>query len=543
MFIRKIIGLASILIFSGSVLSAQQHDAFFTALYTEQWEKAVTIQEKVVKTAPDEWLNWMYLADAYNAASRPLDARSTLLEAARYNDKTPYTYILEGRIALTEDRMEDAIALFAKAAKSGRKDAVVHRLIGESWLYGRHRDLNRVEDALLEARKRDANDFQTQMDLGYYYLVATKGGEALTYFDQAQAILPKSPLPALISAFTYKSAQLPEKQLEFLNKTLAVSPAFEDAIRQKAELFYYNKRDYNQAAATYARLLEINPNTAIEDKMAYVNSLFLTKKYDETITWVEKIISEDGSRNYLRRLAAYSKYETGDYATGKSILDDYFTRVDSSKIIPEDYEYYARFLQQDKQDSLASVYYEKAVQLDPTRWELYADIGAMRYKNADYQGAIEAYDKRLDSLQTRTALDYYQLGVALYMLRDSAAYERAAEQFVKVSEIVPDKTTGWLMLAKTLSKLEPDVEKNPDSIAAFGRASDAFEHFVAIAELKPDEYKKDLIAAYEYLAYYHLLNKSPETVTLFQHKLLELDPENQIAGDLEDWLKSSPAED
>ena len=534
---------AILLLFTGFFLTAQNNDAFLAALFTEQWAKAAGIQEQQSKTDPSNWMVWADLANAYNAASRPLDAKTALQQAARLNQNDAYKYILEGRIALAEDRTADAAKLFDKAAKSGRKDVRTHRLIGESWLYGRHRDLKLAADALQDAYKRDHNDFYTLMDLGYYYIATADGGTALTYFDQAQSVMPANALPALMSAVTYKNAKLPEKQLQYLEKAITLSPGFEAAIRQKAELLYYGKRDYEQAAAAYARLLEINPNTSVEDKMAYVNSLFLTKKYDETIVWIEKIIREDSSRNYLRRLAAYSKYETGDYVTGKIMLDDYFAHVDSTKIIPQDYEYYARFLQQDKQDSLAATYFEKAVAMDSSRWELLADIGALRYKTADYQGAVNAYEKRLDSLQTRTALDYYQVGVAHYMLQDSAAYERAAGYFTKVAEIVPDKTTGWLMLAKTLSKLEPDVETHPELLSQFGRAKDAFEHFVSIAEPNPENYKKDLVAAYEYLAYYYLVNKEPDKVASFQEKLIVLDPGNQIAADLVDWLKSAENQD
>lgn len=63
------------------------------------------------------------------------------------------------------------------------------------------------------------------------------------------------------------------------------------------------------AADTYSRLIQLNPQASVNDKMLYANSLFLTKQYEPTIAWVDKIIGEDGSRNYLRRLSAYSYYE------------------------------------------------------------------------------------------------------------------------------------------------------------------------------------------------------------------------------------------
>lgn len=126
----------------------------------------------------------------------------------------------------------------------------------------------------------------------------------------------------------------------------------------------------------------------------------------------------------------------------------------------------------------------------------------IRYKSKNYLGAAEAYEHRLDSLTRRTALDYYQIGLARYMLQDSANYVLAAGYFAKVSEIVPDKTIGWMMQAKVLSKLEPDVEAYPEQVGEFGKAKEAFEHFVAIAALQPDKHKKDLISAYEYLSYY-----------------------------------------
>lgn len=532
-----------VLLMCATLLPAQKNDAFQTAMYMEKWQKAVTFQEERCKTAPTDWLDWLQMADAYNAASRPIDAKTALQNAAKYASQSAHTHIIAGRIALLDARQDEAILQFKKAVKAGKKDVATLRLIGESWLYGPRRDLRRAETLLLDAQRGDNHDFLTHMNLGYCYKAQLDGGKALVYFDLAQAIRPDDPLPALMSALAYKSAKVEARQLEYLDKALAIDPQCREALRQKAELFYYKRRNYEAAAESYASLFKINPKAPITDKMAYVNCLFLTKQYEPTIAWVEKIIGEDGSRNYLRRLAAYSHYEMGNFEKGKSIMDEYFQHVATEKIISQDYEYYAKFLQKENQDSLAAVYYEKAIELDPTRWDLYAEIGSIRYKAKDYLGAAEAYERRLDSMTTRTALDYYQVGIARYMLRDSVNYERAAGYFAKVCDIVPYKTIGWLMQAKALSKLEPDVETYPERVGEFGKAKEAFVQFVEIAERQPDKHKKDLVSAYEYLAYYYILQKDAEPVQAYHQKILALEPANETALGIAGWLQRVEAED
>ncbi len=541
--IYKISGAIAALLLSANLLSAQMADPFQTAMHMEQWTKAISIQEERCKTAPEDWLNWLYLADAYHAAKRSPEALTTLKKAVRFTSHPAYQHLINARLALYDGQKQNAINQFEKAAKAGKKDVLALRLIGAAWLFGQTRDLQQAEAALQRAQRRNNRDFQTRLDLGYCYREMSDGGKALVQYDLAQAIQPENPLPALLSARVYKIAKVDVKQLEYLEKALRLNPEFQDAWQQKGELLFYNMRDYPGAADAYAQLIRLNPQVSVNEKMQYANSLFLNQQYEQTIAWVDKIIGEDGSRNYLRRLSAYSYYETGDFEKGKTILDEYFARVDSSKIISQDYEYYAKFLQKEDQDSLAAVYYERAIRSDSSRWELYDEVGQIRYKIKDYLGAAEAFEQRLDSLtKNRKALDYYRVGIARYMLQDSANYERASEYFKRVCEIVPDQSIGWLMLAKTLSKLEPDVETYPERSAAFGKAKDAFEHFVEIAKNEPDKNKKDLITGYEYLTYYYMLQKNTETVQDYLDKLLALDPDNESVEGITGWLETASTE-
>lgn len=526
-----------------SLLHAQKNDPFQTALYLEKWQDAVRIGKQKAAASPADAYVLTDLATACVAAGQTAEGKTSLEDALKTDPQPALSYVINARLSLLAGNTVDATKWFKKAAKAGKKDVNILRLIGESWLFGKTHNWSNAEEALLNALHRNNRDFRTLMDLGYCYLSKGIGGKALVQFDLAQNSMPDNPLPAFMSSVAYRIARVDEKQLEYLDKALRIDPDFKEAMRRKAEFFYYQKHDYAAAESAYALLIQRHPDVPVTDQLAYVNCLFLDRKYDQTIEWVNKIIQQDDSRNYLRRLSAYSNYETGHYAQGKMIMDDYFKQVAPDKIIPQDYEYYGKLLQKESQDSLAAIYYEKAIAMDSSRWNLYAEIGAILYKSRDYAGAAAAYGHRLDSLETRTALDYYQAGLANFMVRDSASLEKAAEYFTRVSDIVPDKTIGWLMLAKTRSKQEPDLEAHPELSDQFGKAREAFERYIELAKSDPEKNRKDLIAAYEYMAYYYVVQEEPEQVASYNQLLLALDPENETAKGIAEWLDAKDSGD
>jgi tetratricopeptide (TPR) repeat protein len=337
-------------------------------------------------------------------------------------------------------------------------------------------------------------------------------------------------------AKTYQKAKIASRYVEMLDKALAIDSVFEPALRDKAAYLYYKEHDYEKAVAAYEKLLKHYPAAPVDDKMLYANSLFLAHQYPKTIEWVDRIILEDGSKNYLRRLAAYSSYETGEYEKGLSIIQNYFSQVTPDKIIPQDYEYYGKLLQKNEKDSLAAIQYEQAILMDSSRWELYDEIGKIEYGLGNYPEAVKAYQHRLDSLSNPSAMDYYRIGVAYYAQQDSAAYEAAAKMFAMVSESAPTAAVGWLMQAKTLAKLEPDLEKHPELESAFGRAQPAFEKYVEIAAADPEKNRKDLVSAYEYLVYYHYVKDKPDAARPLIEDLLTLEPANATALEINKLL-------
>ncbi len=520
------------------VSAQQKNEAYLLAMQTENWTEAVQLKQQEAQSMPSDLSTWFDLANATLAAGQTDACQKALEHILSLSPDAYYTAIATGRLALLKQQKDEAANLFNKAAKKGRKTNGVLYTIGTSYLFGAHRDLKSAEQWLKKAYNFRSKHFPTLLDLGYCYSQLSDGGQALTYYEAANRLEPRAVLPAYMVAKTYQKAKISSRYLEMLDQTLSIDPTFELALRDKAEYYYFKARDFEAAVTNYEVLLKTHPAVPVEDKMLYANSLFLAHQYPQTIDWVEKIIQEDGSKNYLRRLAAYASYESGDYEKGLSIMQNYFAQVTADKIIPEDYEYYGKLLQKNESDSLACVQFNKAIVMDSSRWELYNEIGQMQYGLGNYPEAVQAYNLRLDSVETPNAMDYYRLGAAYYAQQDSAAYEQAAATFAQVSEIAPDALIGWLMQAKTLAKLEPDLETNPDLAAQFGRAQPAFEKYVDLASADPEKNQKDLITAYEYLVYYHYVKGNADAARPVIENLLALEPENATALEISKLLNN-----
>ncbi|MBU6341956.1 MAG: tetratricopeptide repeat protein [Bacteroidetes bacterium] len=536
-FLRKAILLASVLY--TQLAFAQTASEGLTAMQLEDWDKAISVYTALSKSNPADQQALLNLGNAFLAKGNKEEALKAFQGAYTAKPEGALAYIANGRVMLIQDNQTEADNQFKKAAKSGKKDVNALRLIGESYLFyiapgSKRANLTRAEELLKVANELNSKDYNTLMSLGYCYKEMPNGGLAAQNYEFAEQQEQSNPLPKLMLAKVYKAAKLSDKFLLNIDRAISVAPNNALVLREKA-LFLYFARKWEDATKAYKTLVANGDHVTIEDEMQLANCLFITKDCKGCSELVEKILKKDGTKNYLRRLQAYCDYENGSYQQGLNILNDYFKIVTPDKILASDYEYRGKLLVKTKGDTLAATNdFQKAISMDTSRWkDLYLEISNLMYAKKDYCGAASAYKFYLDSVPQPKATDYYNLGLRQYYCKDdSLRYVHALASFNKVTEMMPDKAIGWLWVAKANAKLDPDVEQHPELVGEFGKAHEAFEKYVSIASADKVKNKKDLIAAYEYLTYYHYNKNEVPEVTDLAGKLLEIDPNNQTATEL-----------
>ncbi len=503
----------------------QSHAAGNEAMQLEDWDKAIEVFSALVKADPTDQSALLSLGNANLAKSNKESAlgNASLAKSnkesaaanfkAAYDAKSdaPMAYVANGRVLLLQNNLAEAEKQFGKAKKNARKDMTTWRQIGESYFYyiepgAKKPNLAKAEAYLNEALEISAKDFPLQMSLGACYREMSSGGPAAQHYEFAGSLEPKNPLPKLMLAKVYRIAKIPEKPLTYYNKALELAPTYTPALRSKAEYLFYVLHKYDDATKAYKELVEKGTELKIEDEMQLANCYYLTKDCKSCSELVEKILQKDPSKNYLRRLQAYCDFENGNYERGLKILDDYFKIVTPDKILPSDYEYHAKLLLQTKGDTSKAIGdYKKVIAMDSSRWTLYEDIDKLEWSRKNYCGALASYKMYLDSVATPKATEWYNFGMRHYFCKEDAMHFQNAEMaFAKVTEINPNAAIGWLWAAKSAEKQDP----SPDSIAVhpelaneYGKARKYYEKYAEVAEPEKDKNKKDLLKAYNYLAY------------------------------------------
>ena len=515
---------------------AQTHADGLEAMQTENWDKAIEVYTALTKATPADQTAFLTMGNAWLAKGDKDKAKANFEAAFNAKPEGPFAFIANGRVLLLQNNMAEADKQFAKAAKYGKKDVAALRQIGESYLYtppGVKPNFTRAEELLKNAVDVGPKDFTTLMTLGYCYKEMPNGGLAAQQYELAEAVEPKNPLAKLMLAKVYKAAKLPEKATDFYDKAIAVSPSYTPALRARAEHYYYSRK-WDKATESYKELIAKGAAVKVEDEMQLANCLFITKDYKACSELVEKIIKKDGSKNYLRRLLGYCYYESGEYQKGMEVMNDYFTKVTPDKVISTDYLYLGRMQVKTKGDTIAAIdNLKKGIKMDSSAWVVRKEIGDLYYAKKKWCETAQSYLMYFDSLQKPDAAEYYKLGNAqMFCKDDTMRYMTAEKTFVKVTELSPKSASGWLAAAKAAKPQDP----TPDQIAAdpnlanqYGKALRYFEKYVEIAGAEKEKNKKDLLLAYNYMAYcYFVKNDAPkfnDATTKWME--LETDPAKQ----------------
>jgi cytochrome c-type biogenesis protein CcmH/NrfG len=508
--------------------NAQTYSDGLAAMQLKEWDKAAGILSGLTKTNPADQAVFLSLGSVYIAKGESGMAQKAFESAFSAKSEGPLALVALGRQALLKNDYATADQQFARAAKSGKKDMVVLRLIGESFLFappGVKPNFARAEEKLKAALEVNSKDMATIMSLGYCYKEMPNGGLAAQQYELAEGLEPNSPRIKFMLARVYKAANLPSRFVTMCEKALTLNPRYTPALRALSDYYYFDHKGagkWEKALEWAQKLVDNADDPIIEDEMVLANCLFINKKYPECSAAVEKIIAKDASKNYLRRLLAYTSYETGDYARCLSMLNDYFKIAPADKILWTDFKYLGESTLKTKGDTMAAIgQLKKAIEMDTSgqAWIYNKNIGDLLYNRKNYCNARSAYQLYIDSIFVKSeentkaqALDYYQLGLSqLFCKEDTLGYIPAEESFKKVMEMAPNSTLGPFWAGRCAENRDPkpaEIEADPEKAKAYGKALPYYEAYLKLADKEKN--KKEMPKILRYVSYCYFVAENAE---------------------------------
>lgn len=403
--------------------------------------------------------------------------------------------------------------------------------IGETYLNANK--LPEAQEYAALARKVDGKSATASVLEGDIALAQRNAGVASQKYEEAIYFDAHCTDAYLKYADIYKSANS-SLAIEKLNQLKELEPS-NTAIDRKLAEIYYLKNDFNKAADAYSRFA-MGSTATEEDLVKYAFALFLNHDFAKSLEVVNIGLQKNSHHAAFNRLAMYNYTDLKRFDEAAKAADTFFHETDKADYSYLDYMYYGHLLEALKKYDEAVGQYEKAVELDATKTDLYKNISSAYEQKNDYTKAIAAFRKYYSSLdkEHQTPDVQFQMGRLYYgegtqpdslnvrVEERKRALMSADSVFTTIAQAAPDSYLGNFWRARANSALDPETTQ--------GLAKPFYEEVSALLVSKQDpRYNSALIECYSYLGYYYLVaNKLPESKEYWS-KILAIDPSNVTA--------------
>lgn len=513
---------------------AQSNDAGRKAVDLERYQQAKSIYKSQLKNSKEADDAYFALGDIYLKTDKPDSAAFYFNQGLSNNSKSYINHVGLGKLELIKGNQAGAEQHFEQALKGkGKKDAYVLAMIGEAYVNASNAteaQLNKGIDYLKQSLERDKNNSLTNVTLGDAYLKLKKGGEAMSAYDRAIQLDEKYAKAYLRRGQLYTSSRnFPEAEAAF-KRAIEIDPNFAPVYRDLGELYYFAGQ-YDQALSTFKKYVDMAEKTP-ETQAKYASFLFLTKNYDQTLEIAEQVLQTEPNNTVMNRLRAYSYVELGKPDLALQAIEQYLQKVEASKLIAQDYEYYGKILAKNNQPEKAVENLQKALAMDSTKVELYQDLANAYASNGKYDQAIELLNKKRETIKPSNA-DFYYMGNIYMMAGEDMVkannqqkavdyFKQADETYANVTTDNPTYAYAYLWRARANASQDPETEK--------GLAKPYYEEFIKLTSAEKDKFKQDLIEANSYLGYFYYIKSDRDNALKYWTEVKNLDPSNEQAA-------------
>ncbi|MCC8409413.1 hypothetical protein LJ707_10755 [Mucilaginibacter sp. UR6-1] len=547
--ISKIATAALPLMLMGSSVFSQSLDDAKKAIDAEQYQKAKSMLKNLTQTQADKDENYFYLGWVYILQDYPDSAKAVFTQGIAKNAKSALNYAGLGAVARLEKNAAGATTNFNQAVSLAGKSSTPYLYVGEAYLLD-PADAKAAADVLAKGKAVNPKDAALLVELGNANRLLVKSSEALTNYQEALTADPKAASAIVAKGVLWRYANNFEQSETEYKAALAINPNYGPAYREWAETdLRWAFNDPKMASAkvkegveNYKKYLSLT-DRSVESRMRYADFLLAAGDYPTLQAEVAELEKVAGANNLkIYRYKAYAAYENKDYTAALAGMKKFMAEAGEKRIIPRDYLYLGRIQVAMGDDSTGINSLRKAVELDTTQVDLYADIAKTLYQKKKYAEAGEAYSKYIEKSRGAKLNDYLSMGLSYYFAfqdqyfstakpkptADPALLTKADSAF---SYIQAKSTTPIPIVALYRARVNDYKETNRDNIT--GIAKPYYEQYIQIVTAKgaPAEAdKKGLAEAYSYLgSLYEFKDKDEVKAAENYTKARELDPANKQA--------------
>lgn len=518
--------LTLILLLGVTSLQAQTKSDAIKAISQEEYRKAIDLLNTVLATNPKDAEAFYWLGRAYFESEDYTNAQGAFTKGISANTKYALNYVGIGRIQQKNENETEAKKNYDKALELTQSNNVeVLVQVADSYLQkGNKEGIDEAEKLLVKAKLLDPKNVSVYIALGDLYLKQRIDELALSNYRKATE-LDKSFLTGYLRVGQlYVKDQKYNEGAAAFREALQQDSLFAPAYKELGEL-YYRAEKYEEAKNNLQKFVRLTGND-ISARARYASFLYLSKNYTEALSEIEKVL-KDTTTFVMLRIKGYSLYKTDRYDTAKKVLDQYFKLIPEKYTLAEDYENYARNLEKLHEDSMAVVYYRKAIAKDKAKAGLISEIALNYIRQKKYPEAIAEY-KVIVAQKPNSLRNQYDLGKAYYFNKE---YDPALTCFNEMKKIEPEVHLGYLWAGNAIAKTED--QENPE-----GKAKEDFQKVVDLltSANQAERYKKDYITANSYLAAYYYITGNYEESKKNCQNVLALDENHEQCKAIMDFL-------
>jgi tetratricopeptide (TPR) repeat protein len=363
-------------------------------------------------------------------------------------------------------------------------------------------------------------DYKTALNIAGDYLSHDSTDQAVRILVGLKAVDPNDKAVDEKLGDAYDKMNVPE--LALLNYQDAEKlDSLNIEIKSKIAKVYIEQRSYTDAANKYLQILSVD-STYYPAYYELGNILYMARQYPNSAYYLNKYLQKDTTNYKAYLAAAKSFYAIQNFSKTNEIalkgLSQFPNKVDLEKLAAISYVYiqnynqavsmlnivpdslftadeYSRIgtqFQNGRQDSLAIIYYKKALTKDSTLTKLFQSIANLDLMSGKYDDAIVYYDKKIkvDSTSVSARVNKALCNISL------KNYNDAKISLLKAIKLDSTYVTSYIWLARSYRLMD-----------STNQAIDVYAKLIKVADGNDSTYKSELAEAYGFSGFNYLVKK------------------------------------